>query len=95
MIIRYGDLHKRIQSEIIQAIEQLMNRRFEKAGFDITRVGTVIEVLGNNKYSVMINGSAHTVPCAVDLNLSIGNSVYVTAPQNNFDSLYISGIKRK
>lgn len=88
-------MRQEIQTEIFQTIEQLMNRKFEKAGFDVTRIGTIIEILGNNKYNVMINGNAYTIPCAVDLNLSVGNSVYVTAPQNNFTDTYISGIKRK
>lgn len=85
----------KIQSEIIEAIEQLTNRRIEISGYDKTNVGTILEVLGDNKYRVLINGSQHTLYCAVNMTFTVGNAVWITIPQNDMSRAYICGRRYK
>lgn len=87
--------HNKIQDEVMQAIEQIVNRKLETAGYDKTTTGTITQVLGNNKYKIIVYGHEWTLSSAVDLDLSVGNLAYITMPQGNFNNAYISGIKRK
>jgi hypothetical protein len=84
-----------VMDSIIDAIQYLIDRAISKAGFDITKTGTITKVLGNNQYKVMIDGVERTLFCAVDLNLMVPNIVYVNFAQGNIQNAYISGIKRK
>lgn len=83
----------KIQDEILQTIEHLMNRKIEKAGYDKTSSATVLEVLNNNQYVVLMNGRQYTFYCAVNMTFVGGNGVWITIPQNDADRAYISGRK--
>ena len=85
----------KIQSEIIGAIEQLVSRKVETAGYDKTNAGTVLEVLGDNQYRVLINGSQHTLYCAVNMTFTVGNAIWITIPQNDMSKAYICGRRYK
>lgn len=85
----------KIQSEILDAIQQLINRKIDTACYDKTTTGTIIGVLDDSQYKVLINGKQHTLYCAVNMTFTVGNCVWVTIPQNNMSRAYICGKKYK
>lgn len=85
----------KIQDSIIKAIEYLVNRKIETAGFDKTVTGTVIEILGDNYYKVIINDVTRNIYSSTEMSFKIGNVVFVTCPQGDFNNAFISGINRK
>lgn len=76
-----------ISRSIIQAAKQLIS----DATFDKTYQGRITEVLANNQYKVAIYGNEYTAYSSCGLTFKMNDSVWLTAPQNDFDSIYISG----
>jgi len=73
-----------LTKEIVRVIKTIVN----KAQFDKTVKGRIISVLGNNKYSVLIDGNEY-VALYRNNDLSVNDVVYVTIVQNNYNNLII------
>jgi len=78
-------------NSIIKTIKIMIENQFKSASFDITRRGQIAKVLGNHKYSVSIKGTEYSVPCAINLTFTKGDSVYVLFPQGNAVDAHITG----
>ena len=85
----------KIQQPILTSIQTLIYEAIKKAGFDKTTTGMVIENVSDYKYQVVCNNRTLTLNCAVDVNIAVGNIVYITFPQGDINKAYISGIRRK
>lgn len=80
---------KTFKDEIIKTIEILVNKAIEKRtpSFDVT--GAVLEIKGD-KYRVRINGSDYWLKDGVNINPTVGMSVWVRMPNNrNMNGAYI------
>lgn len=86
---------KSFQDAILKTIQYLVNQSIAEAPFDRTTQGRITEIIGTNKYKVSLNGADRVLCCAVDLTLGVNDVVFITLPQNNLSSAYISGIKRR
>lgn len=84
-------IHNKIQTEIIETIEQLANHTVETARFNTTKFGHVISDLDNNKYVVKINNADVTVPAIVGDSYSINDTVVIMVPNNNEVKQFILG----
>lgn len=76
-----------LSKSIIQSFKQLI----EKATFNKDYQGRITQVLANNQYKVTIFGNEYSTYSACGLIFKANDSVWVTAPQNDFDRIYISG----
>lgn len=66
-----------------------VQKMIDNSGFDKTYRG-YISAISNNLYTVVIGGSTYTsVPAVSGLTLSVGNTVFVKIPCNNWTQMYI------
>lgn len=87
-------MSNKIQVTVLKTIEIMIDRAIEKAGYDQTSTGRVTNIINSYKYEVEINGNKQVLSCAVDVNLKIGDVVFITLPQNNKNRAYIAGVQR-
>ena len=69
------------------ALRNAVAAMIAKAGFDRTALGKVMAVNSDGTYTVAVFGGNYKLPCKTKLTLY--QNVYVKAPQNNFNLLYI------
>ena len=79
-------------AELIQQMAETITETIKKAlntegQYDRTYTASVIEKIGSNKYIVEYNGGRHTATSQIQL--SVGNIVYVCAPCNNDSALFV------
>lgn len=82
----YTEIMQNISKTIISSVDSLL----KDARFDKTFRAQVIESLGNKKYKVRYRGIEYIAKC--DSNIEINTWVYVCAPQNNWNELFIYGL---
>ncbi|MEG2381080.1 MAG: hypothetical protein RSB38_05235 [Oscillospiraceae bacterium] len=78
-------------SFLVTEIKQFIKRVISHSSFDVTKQGIVTAVLGENKYSVKIEGTVCTVPSCSSFAYSVNDNVLVTYIQNDKKRKYITG----
>jgi len=76
-----------LAEQIIGAVSACL----ENAPFDKTKQGIVTASLGDNKYSVKIEGAVFTVPSCTATTYSVNDNVLVLYVQNDAKRKYIIG----
>lgn len=74
-------------SKIVKGIVKAITHKIENASFNKGLTGRVISNLGDNKYSVIINGQTYTAKSR--FTLDEGQVVKVIKWNNKFDELYV------
>lgn len=62
--------------------------------FDKTYQGHVMKVLPDNRYEVEMNRTRYSTYSINDTSYRVGETVWLTAPQNNYSSMFIIGRKK-
>lgn len=74
-------------SKIVKGIVKAVQRKMETANFNKGVTGRVISNLGDNKYSVMINGNIYIAKSR--FTLDEGQVVKLIKWNNKYDELYV------
>ena len=74
-------------SKIVKGIVKAITHKIETANFNKGLTGRVISNLGDNKYSVMINGNIYTAKSR--FTLDEGQVVKLIKWNNRYDELYV------
>lgn len=77
------------QDEILQAIKILVDAALQKAPFDRTVRGRIVEQISAKAYIVQINGSEYAVPTYGTATYYANEIVWVCYPENNFNNRFI------
>ena len=83
-----------IKESMFDGIQYLIDRAISKVKFDRTEQGTIIANLGNNKYTVRIDGVEYSIPSSLPssvITYSVNDTVLVTYFKNQLDNAYITG----
>ena len=76
---------------LVAEIKTFVQEYLKTASFDVTKQGLVTASLGNNKYSVKIEGAVYTVPSCTTDTYSVNDNVLVVYIQNDSKRKYIYG----
>lgn len=79
--------NEKIIDKIVGRILAYVQKGIEKAPFDKTFRAQVTESLGNGKYKVRYKGIEYTAKYSSTI--AVNTWVYVCAPQNNWNELFI------
>ena len=79
---------------ILNAIKLLINKSINEIKRDSTFEGRVMEVLGDNKYIVAVNGENYTLSPTTDMTFVKYELVWICAPQGNYSDKFILGRRR-
>jgi len=83
---------KQATNSMFTAIRYLINKAISSSPHDKTRKGKVVASLGDNIYSVMLDGVVYAIPSSLDIiTYSVGDTVLVTYLQSDDDQKYITG----
>lgn len=73
--------------QLYKEIENIVEEKLGYAKYDKTFRAKVIDQISETKYKVLYKNVEYLVTC--DLKVKIGDIVWVCAPQNNWDNLYV------
>lgn len=76
-----------VQDEIIKTIKMMVSKEVENQK-NLSIASVVTEVKGN-KYKVIVDGSEYWVKDGVNLNPTIGTSVWLYKPNGNINQMFI------
>lgn len=76
---------------LLHAMEIIAAHEIDKNGVDKTVSGIVTEVLGFDRYKVLLQGAEYNIPCAIQMSFAVRDKVWVTIPQGNFQNKFICG----
>jgi hypothetical protein len=85
------NIGERTARTIVSAIQTYVNGRLRSLPYDVTRQGRVTAVLGGDKYSVNVQGTIYTVPCATGQTFAVNESVLVLFAGNDWNRRYVVG----
>lgn len=86
------DDNQKVLDYIIDAMMLISKAYVNTAGFDKTFPAVITEVVESGGYKVKIAGAVYPIQSSLgDTELIVGDKVWVTAPQNKFSDIYISG----
>lgn len=86
------DIKMTIKDEIIKTVDIMVKSAFKNIKTDKTLPAVVTSAV-NGKYVVAIDGTNHTVKCAIpNLELKVGQSVWVKIPNGDFGGKHICGV---
>ncbi len=80
---------KKAINTLMQVISTYIDNALNLAKFDITTKGKIVEILGNTKYRVQIQGTNYIVPCYLNIKFQLNDIVLVTVPQSNWSNIFI------
>lgn len=80
-----------ITESLLEAMRIVFAHAIQTSGLDKTVQGTITGVQGSDKYKVQIAGTDYTIPCAIQMSFTLGDTVWITIPGGNFKNKYISG----
>lgn len=85
------DIHK----SVFQSLVNFFNSYIKDVEINYTRYGTVIQVLGNNQYTVKINNLPYTInaPSKPSALYVVGDIVMIEIVNNDFSHKYIKCLK--
>jgi hypothetical protein len=78
----------------IDAIQYIVDKAISKAKFDRTVKGTIIANLGNDFYTVRIDGVEYSIPSSLPSSIItylVNDVVLITYFQNQNENAYITG----
>lgn len=81
-------MYTELMKTMTKVINEVIDLKLHKARFDRSYQGRVIEILGGDKCSIEMNGQKYTARYYRE-NLSAGDIVWVCAPRNDWNNLYI------
>lgn len=76
-------------------ISDLINEKTTNLKYDKTFKSTIWKINSDNTYSISYKNKLYDVPNATAINLSLGQTVFVTIPSGIFRNMYISGALTK
>jgi hypothetical protein len=82
-------LKQLVKDSIWQAVQTAIKSNTINA--DRTLQARIISVEPNNKYVVSLQGAVYTVPCINSNTYAVNEAVWVTLPQGDYSSMYITG----
>ena len=85
--------HLKLQDELIQTIEILINKSINKTASQGRDVVAVISEIENNKYKVIIDGIDYWLKDGIGLNLAVGMPVWVRIAGKGSNNMYIASRK--
>ena len=84
-------MSKSVNKEILDAMEIISKADIDNTPFLILKTGSVISVLGNNKYTVKIDGVDSSASSIVNMTFIIGDSVKIIYSNTNQNDKNIIG----
>ena len=82
-------------SALIDSVIMIVSKYIDKAEFDVTKQGRIIQLSTNGNYVVNMQGTELSVPSSIDTTLSAGDSVWILIPKNNLNDAFIIGKRNK
>lgn len=83
-----------IKDEIIKTVDIMVKSALKNIKTDKTIPSVIMKVESNGKYVVTIDGTNHTVKCAIpNLELKVGQSVWVKIPNGELREMFICGVR--
>ncbi|MBR5596656.1 MAG: hypothetical protein IKW30_04525 [Lachnospiraceae bacterium] len=83
-----------IKEQILKSIEIIVDARLKGFKVDKTLPSVIVSTNDNGKYVISLNGNNYTVKCSLpNVELKVGQSVWVKIPNGNFNSKHICGIR--
>ncbi len=76
---------------LVQTMLKMAGELVESSRFDKTKPGRIEASLGNNKYSVRIEGTVYTVPSVTSDTYAVNDVVSVLYPENDIKRKRIIG----
>ena len=83
--MNYNTIIENMANNILSQIKKAID---SDCPYDKTFLSTVIDKDGSGNAAVFINGRNYTAKCG-NLSVSKGDTVFVCAPQNNWNDLFI------
>lgn len=75
---------------VIETLLASVNKLINNAPHDKTFCAQITGISDNGKYETLYKGKKYTVTC--NRALTVGTWVWVCAPQNNWNNLFVAGI---
>jgi len=75
------------------SIKLTIQEYLANAPFDKTVEGRIVASLGNNLYTVQLNGNNYNIKSYSGVTYSVNNIVRITIPQNDYKNMYIIHLK--
>lgn len=82
-------------SALIDSVIMIVSKYIDKAEFDVTKQGRIMQLSANGNYVVNMQGTELSVPSSIDTTLSVGDSVWILIPKNNLNDAFIIGKRNK
>lgn len=82
-------------SALIDSVIMIVSKYIDKAEFDVTKQGRIMQLSANGNYVVNMQGAELSVPSSIDTTLSVGDSVWILIPKNNLNDAFIIGKRNK
>lgn len=85
------DTNSQAVDALIQTISKMVGELVESSRFNKTKRGIIKASLGNNKYSVKIEGAVYTAPSVTSDTYAVNDVVSVLYPENDIKRKRIIG----
>lgn len=82
-----------MNERILKTIETIVSHFLQDAKFDKTIPSVILEVNGNNTYTIMKDGQKYKVTNSLGTELSVGQSVWVKIPCGRLHCMHICGLR--
>ena len=79
----------KFQNEILKTIEILLENKIKKLKFNYYIEGKIVEVIGDGRYKIIINGEEDIVNARNGLDLSVNDVVLILVPNGNTSFKFI------
>lgn len=86
-----NDIDK-INQHIINAINIIVDNRIANLQLDQTFRSTIFQKNPNHTYKILYMGQEYDVPCAMNIELKVGQNVWVKIPSGVLRNMHICGV---
>lgn len=86
-----------IGKNILNNLEKILEKKLSQIYYDKTFPSVIYGKNADGTYKIIREGQMYNVPCALGIELKVGQNVWITIPcgMKNFKDMYISGIRGK
>lgn len=88
------EINEQAINSMVKSISTEFKKLINNLNYDKSYKGTVSEVLENGRYKVNINNKEYSLYSSSDMTFVVHDKIWVIAPNNNSNNMYINGRRR-